>query len=148
MKFVLSMITLLSCLMFLAACMGPSSIEMKQHFQFSEELRLIMRRIDQLVHERELTDQQVEEVRQRQVDRLAVAVTKLIGATETLIENPSGAGLDKSEITQFSRLTGQLSDEVKNIREASKTGNANGLSQALQRLNAVCNACHEKYRPG
>ncbi len=129
---------------------GPSISDqdnkLKFHAIYSEELREIMRRMNQLVFEKELNELQKMEARVQHLRNLIDTVNELVVASESLTEALPGFELSHEEREIFYAMAKQLQIEANNIRKTAEETDYTYMDIAYQRLNDTCAACHELFR--
>lgn len=116
------------------------------HGIYSEKLKPIMLRLNQLVYEREMTALQVQEVREQQLRHLIDTVADLVKASEVLTDAVPGIELNKEDQVIFRSMARQLFGEAQNIEVLVEEKNYAALDPAYRRLNETCNACHNLFR--
>ena len=116
------------------------------HGIYSEQLKTIMLRMNQLVYEREMTALQVQEVRERHLRQLLDTIAELVRSAGTLTDAVPGIELSSEDQVVFRAMAAQLYREAQNIGVLVEEKNYNALEPAYQRLNETCNACHSLFR--
>ncbi|HON67441.1 MAG TPA: cytochrome c, partial [Phycisphaerae bacterium] len=56
--------------------------------------------------------------------------------------------LDATDRQQFIALARQLGNDAREVQIRARTGDAPAVQQAVNRMDATCNACHSLFRPG
>lgn len=116
------------------------------HGIYSERLKTIMLRMNQLVYEREMTALQVQEARDRQMQQLIDTVAELVKAAEVLTDAVPGIELNKNDQVIFRAMAHELFVESQNIVILVEEKNYTALDPAYQRMRETCNACHNLFR--
>jgi cytochrome c556 len=116
------------------------------HGIYSEKLKTIMLRMNQLVYEREMTALQVQEVREQHLQQLINTVSELVKASEVLTDAIPGIELSTEDQVIFRAMANQLYREAQNIGIMVEEKDYSALDSAYQRLNETCNACHGLFR--
>lgn len=120
--------------------------ELKFHAIYSENLRDIMHRMNQLVYEKELNELEKKEIRVQHLQSLLDTVNELVVASESLTEALPGFDLNKDEQDIFQAMAKQLQIEANNIRKIAEKTDHTNMELAYKRLNDTCAACHELFR--
>ena len=116
------------------------------HGIYSEQLKTVMMRMNQLVYEREMTALQVQDVRERHLRQLLDTVAELVKAADVLTDAVPGIELNKEDRVIFRAMARQLYLEAQNIGTLVEEKNYAALDPAYRRLNETCNACHSLFR--
>ena len=137
---------LLLILLYVVSAAGAEQQRPVLHGIYSEKLKTIMLRMNQLVYEREMTALQVEEVREQHLQQLIATVADLVKAAEVLTDAVPGIELNKEDQVIFRAMANQLYREAQNIGVMVEEKNYAALDPAYQHLNETCNACHSLFR--
>jgi hypothetical protein len=130
----------LVCLLLLSACQATDVTE-DTHFLVSDELRRIMQRMSLLIHERELTHQQVEDLRIQHAAAIVAVTDRLVAVTDTL--SVAGSGEGAAEFTELSR---RLRDEARSLGVVSRGGGtAAEIDGVFRRMESLCVRCHDRF---
>ena len=116
------------------------------HGIYSEKLRTIMLRMNQLVYEREMTALQVQEVREQHLKELISTISELVKAAEVLTDAVPGIELKEEDQVIFRAMANQLYREAQDIGSMVEEKDYSDLDPAYRRLNETCNACHSLFR--
>lgn len=129
------MIRLLFCCIFLATLTGCASAPASRHVQFGDEITSLMRRMDRLVYERELTEQQIEIQRREDAASLAESTRHLADAL-------ASRGRDKD----FGLFVTALRGHADRIEQRAGGDIPGTLWDSFTEIRQTCNACHESFR--
>lgn len=143
-------LVLFLCLAF-SACRTPvvpaaADATLASHYAHSEKLRATMLRIESLVHDRQFTQSEIDAIRMRQAHVLNERLVTLVNTTDELMESSSWSSLDATQQVVFRQLADLLRSQAIEIERVARTGSSRELEERFQRLNAVCDACHQLYR--
>lgn len=112
----------------------------------SNELRNVMRRINNLMHERNLTSQEMD-------SQQRLATTQVIDAAKGLDESIDGIiavmpslKLAPGEDTAFRSLAVKLRDDAYKLKFQAETHQLELIPATLERMSSTCNSCHALYR--
>ncbi len=111
----------------------------------SDDVRIIMRRLNVLAYEREYTELELEKLRARQIKLLALTAGELAQTAEQLPEDIQN-NLSREDQTTFRAMASQLYSESLRLEEAVEANDHNALNAGYQRLRETCNACHRLFR--
>lgn len=138
--------TLLLVLLLVISSGGAGQQRPALHGIYSEKLKTIMLRMNQLVYEREMTALQVQEQREQHLQQLIDTVADLVSAAEVLTDAVPGIELSKEDQVVFRAMANQLYREAQSIGVMVEEKNYSALDPAYRRLNETCNACHSLFR--
>lgn len=138
--------TVLLILLCVISTTGAGQQRPALHGIYSERLKTIMLRMNQLVYEREMTALQVQEARERNMRQLINTVAELVKAAEVLKDAVPGIELKKEDQVIFRAMAAQLNREAQNIGVLVQEKNYAALDPAYRHLNETCNACHSLFR--
>ena len=116
------------------------------HAISSQELRDIMRRMNQLVYEREMTALQTREMRTKRLKELIETVSDLVNSADKLTTALPGLNLNKEDQITFKAMARQLQDEAQNITRYAQDNDYISIDSVYQNLDDTCNACHRLFR--
>ena len=111
----------------------------------SNDVRIIMRRLNVLAYEREYTELELEKLRARQIKLLAQTAGELAQTAEQLPEDVQ-KDLSREDQTTFRAMANQLYSESLQLEEEAAANNYRALNECYQRLRETCNACHRLFR--
>lgn len=131
---------------FVIADAGSEQEQPALHGIYSEKLKTIMTRMNQLVYEREMTVLEVREIREQHLQQLIVTVMELVNTSEIMTDAIPGIELSIENRVIFRAMANQLYSEAQNIGVLLTDKNYDSLDPAYQRLNETCNACHSLFR--
>jgi cytochrome c556 len=137
---------LLLVLLLVVSISGAGQQRPALHGIYSEKLKTVMLRMNQLVFEREMTALQVLEEREQHLQQLIDAIADLVRAAEALTDAVPGIALIKEDQVVFRAMANQLYREAQAIGVMVEEKNYSALDPAYQRLNETCNACHSLFR--
>jgi hypothetical protein len=123
----------------------PSN-ELEFHVIYSEKLRVIMQRMNQLIYVKELSELRKEEIRTQNLDELVYAVNELGFAAIILTKALPGFNLTSEEKDIFQAISIQLQREAENIKIMFEENDYASMERSYKRLNDTCAACHELFR--
>jgi hypothetical protein len=112
----------------------------------SDELRLIMRRLNTLAYEREYTELQLQKLRTAQITLLVNTVVELIDTIDELPEVISATSLGEADRITFRALARRLLEETLSMRAHVRDGDEEALDDGYRRLQETCAACHRLFR--
>lgn len=122
----------------------PEKLEF--HVVYSEDLRDIMQRLNQLVYKKELSELHKEELRSQHLEDLVYTVNELGYAAIFLVEALPGFKLSTEEKDIFHAIAIQLQKQAENLKEMAEQNDTANMERSYKRLNDTCSACHELFR--
>ena len=123
-----------------------TSEKLEFHVVYSEKLRDIMQRLNQLVYKKELSRENKEALRTQHLEDLVYSVNELGFAAIMLREALPGFDLSTEEKDIFHAIAIQLQKEAENIKEMAEQNDTVNMERSYKRLNDTCSACHELFR--
>jgi len=112
----------------------------------SDRVRNIMRRLNSLSYEREITEPELQKIRIRQIKLLLEAADELVAAANESSEILSSNYLNKLDQATFKALANQLQTELKEIRKSARLNHVKQIRKGYQQLRNTCAACHQLFR--
>lgn len=122
--------------------MGAADI----HRVKSEQLQLIMRRMNSIIYERETTALDIDEERMRRAGDIAELLSKMSQEIADFAKTQTGTRLDKDEIEIFNQYVSELGGHGKAINEIAASERAKEFMPAMNKVVQTCNACHDRFR--
>jgi cytochrome c556 len=116
------------------------------HVVYSEKLRDIMQRMNQLVYKKELPQLERKDLRTQHLEDMVYTVNELGFAAIVLREALPGFDLNTEEKDIFHAITIQLQNEAENIKKMAEENDIANMERSYKRLNDTCSACHELFR--
>ena len=107
------------------------------HERQSEEIRLLMQRMQRLVFERELTDQEVAAQRRTQGDQLVEIAEDAARTLRTSVDDP-----------EMEPYILALTKRAREMRDLSSMPGKWEFSTEMDLLFDACNSCHTRFRDG
>ncbi len=120
--------------------------KLKFHVIYSENLRDIMQRMNELVYKKELSELNKKELLSQHLEDLVYTVNELGYAAIFLQEALPGFKLSTEEKDIFHAIAIQLQNEAENIKEMAEQNDTVNMERSYKRLNDTCSACHELFR--
>jgi hypothetical protein len=112
----------------------------------SEDIRKIMRRLNALAYEREYTELELDQIRDKNLRALAHAAEDLMEISEQLPEILPDNQLSYEEQVTFKAMARQLHNETLNLLNTGSTKNYSEIKSGYLRLQQTCAACHNLFR--
>ncbi|MCB1647604.1 MAG: cytochrome c [Pseudomonadales bacterium] len=121
----------------LLTCSACGTSPATPHALFSDDIAAMMKRIDRLAYERELTDQQIEAQRKAEAALLASSTRELADALENRGRN-----------AEFSPYITALRTHAVEIEAAATGRGTTSMAAVFDALNDTCQSCHHQFRVG
>lgn len=112
----------------------------------NQELRLLMARMNNLMFERNLTDQEMDKHRQEALGRVLAAANGLDQAVDGILAAEPKLRLDSGEDRVFRSLAVNLRGEAQTLKAQAEAQQTDDIPATLEKMTATCNACHELFR--
>lgn len=109
-------------------------------------LRELMDRINSLMFERFMTEQDLDKERRRQTRQIAEAAADLNAAVGGLLARLPELPLSDAERVAFRALAEKLRAQAGELQAQAEANRVDALSGNLERMSYTCNACHQLFR--
>ncbi|MCD2449649.1 cytochrome c [Methylicorpusculum oleiharenae] len=116
------------------------------HSIHDSQLRLMMDRMDTLMHERFMTETQLDSERRKYAQRIADSAQKLSQTVDTIISKMPGLTLTPSEQTTFLALANKLHDQTGQLYDLASRNRLEDINVRLHQINTTCISCHALFR--
>jgi len=116
------------------------------HAVYSDQLKSIMSRMNNLVFERELTALQIEELRAESLENLVSTVRELVLTAREMQETSPGTALATEDRITFEAMARQLLSTAETLGEEAQRADLTGMDLTFRRLNETCDTCHRLFR--
>jgi cytochrome c556 len=147
------LVMIVALLYSLFACSGtnkegqyPTRPELELHEAYSDELRSLMRRMDRLVHERELTAWDIDRIKKRRGEEINSIAANLVEVTDSLYRSSLSGKLREDEQREFLDLSQQLAIEAENVARVTRSGDSAEIANSYNRLEGICVSCHQQFQ--
>ena len=112
----------------------------------SNELRNVMRRINNLMQERNLTSQEMDSQQRVAASHVIAAAKALDESIDGILATMPSLKLAPGEDTAFRSLAGKLRDDAYQLKFQAEGHQLETIPATLERMNTTCNSCHALYR--
>lgn len=112
----------------------------------NQELRTVMNRINNLMHERNLTDLEMDKQRKEGLDAVLKAANGVEQALGGMVAAEPRLNLDAGERKVFHSLAANLNEEAKTLKAQTVAQQTDAIPATLEKMNTTCNSCHELFR--
>lgn len=116
------------------------------HSIHDSQLRLMMDRMDTLMHERFMTETQLDSERRKYAQRIADSAQKLSQTVDTIISKMPSLPLTPSEQTTFLALANKLHDQTGQLYDLASRNRLEDINVRLHQINTTCISCHALFR--
>jgi cytochrome c556 len=116
------------------------------HVVRSEELRVIMRRMEALVYDRIQSDLALDKERLRQAGELAATAGKLASTASAIFGASDYAALDDAARRRFDAFAAELQREAAELQRVAREGGFVASAAQFERMSHACAGCHSLYR--
>ncbi len=110
------------------------------------ELRELMDRMNGLMMERFMTEQEMDVERHRFAERIVESAKILSSTAEALVNKLPGFNLNTDEQSAFRNLAGKLKQQADSLETQAKNRRFNTISATLNQMRSTCMACHTLFR--
>ena len=112
----------------------------------SSELRELMDRMDILMHERFMTEQEVDMERRKYAKRIAAAAEKLSKTVDAIHQVLPSLNLNTDEKNTFQFLAHKLDDQARTLETQARLNQIDAIENTLNQISATCATCHSLFR--
>lgn len=112
----------------------------------SDELRQLMRRMNNLMNERNLTDQEMDDQRRHAVSQVLIATKGIDQAIAAILAAMPNLNLDPGEQKVFRSLAVNLRGETEKLQFQADAQQLDIMPATLERMSATCTSCHQLFR--
>jgi len=116
------------------------------HAVQDQELRVLMDRMNGLMMERFMTEQEMDVERDRFARQIIDASKTLSSTATAIVDKLPGLGLDDNAQKAFRTLAKKLGQQAKDLQTESENRRYNAMSATLHEMSATCMACHTLFR--
>ena len=111
-----------------------------------QELRELMGRMNSLMMERFMTEQEMDVERSRFARQIIDASKTLASTAKALLNKLPGLGLNAKEQSAFRMLAQKLEHQANSLQKQTQNRNFNAVSATLHDMTSTCMACHTLFR--
>lgn len=112
----------------------------------SNELRQLMNRMNALMFERNLTEQEMDSQRREVSSRVIAAANGVDRALDGVIAALPRLNLDEGEQKTFHALALNLRGEALKLKAQAEANQVDDIPATLEKINATCTSCHVLFR--
>ncbi|MGR8929154.1 MAG: hypothetical protein ACU836_00835 [Gammaproteobacteria bacterium] len=123
-----------------------SGVQPALHAVQDRELRDLMDRMNALMMERYMTEQEMDVQRARFADRIVEASGLLAGTADRLVSKLPELGLNDQEASAFRILADKLRQQATLLAKQAENRSYNAISRTLHEMTSTCMACHTLFR--
>lgn len=116
------------------------------HAVRDNQLRELMDRMDSLMQERFMTEQQLDQERRKYSRQIAETARYLSANIDAIIAGMPKLQLSAAEQTSFLALAGKLRQEVQQLQQQAEQNHIDAIPASLHEINTTCTACHALFR--
>ncbi|WFP48694.1 cytochrome c [Methylomonas sp. EFPC3] len=110
------------------------------------KLRELMDRMDSLMHERFMTETQIDAERRKYARQIAETAHSLSANVDAIIASLPGLNLTADEQTAFRALAAKLRSEMGLLQQQAESNRIDQISDNLHEINTTCTSCHALFR--
>jgi hypothetical protein len=112
----------------------------------SIQLRQLMNRMNNLMYETNLTEQEMDVQRRQVVSKVTNAAEGLDQAIDGILAAQTKLNLDPDDQKVFHSLAVHLRDEAHTLKAQALAHQVNEIPVTLEKISATCTSCHELFR--
>ncbi|WP_020483126.1 cytochrome c [Methylomonas sp. MK1] len=116
------------------------------HAVRDNRLHELMDRMDSLMQERFMTEQQLDVERRKYSRQIGEAARDLAANVETMIAQLPRLQLNAVEQTTFLALAGKLREEMRQLQQLAEQNHIDAIPDSLHEINTTCTSCHALFR--
>lgn len=110
------------------------------------KLRELMDRMDSLMHERFMTETQIDTQRRRYARQIAETAQSLSANVDAIIASLPGLSLTADEQIAFRALAAKLRSEMGLLQQQAESNRIDQINDNLHEINTTCTSCHALFR--
>ncbi len=112
----------------------------------NQELRVLMDRMNGLMMERFMTEQEMDIERERFARQIVETAKTLTSTASALMDISPSLGLDSEARNAFNALAKKLSEQAGSLEKHAENRRYNAISATLHEMSSTCMACHTLFR--
>lgn len=112
----------------------------------SDRLRQLMNRMNNLMYETNLTEQEMDSQRRQAVSQVVNAAEGLDQAIDGILAAQAKLNLDSGEQKVFYSLAAKLRDEAHSLKAQAQAHQVDEIPVTLEKISATCTSCHTLFR--
>ncbi|MDX8128534.1 hypothetical protein QLH52_14670 [Methylomonas sp. OY6] len=116
------------------------------HAVRDKRLHELMDRMNSLMQERFMTEQQLDVERRKYSRQIGEAARDLAATVEIMIARMPGLQLNAAEQTTFLALAGKLREEMRQLQQLAEQNHIDAIPDSLHEINTTCTSCHALFR--
>jgi len=116
------------------------------HAVRDKRLHELMDRMNSLMQERFMTEQQLDVERRKYSRQIGEAARDLAATVEIMIARMPGLQLNAGEQTTFLALAGKLREEMCRLQHLAEQNHIDAIPDSLHEINTTCTSCHALFR--
>lgn len=116
------------------------------HAVRDNQLRELMARMDSLMQERFMTEQQLDVERRKYSRQIGETARNLSANVGNIIAGMPGLQLNASEQTAFLALANKLREEAQQLQQLAEQNHIDAIPDSLHEINTTCTSCHALFR--
>lgn len=116
------------------------------HAVKDSQLRELMDRMDSLMHERFMTETEIDDERRKYSRRIADTALGLSKTVDAIIAKMPSLSLSAQERTAFLALADKLHHQTEHLRELATQNQIDAIDDSLHQINTTCTSCHALFR--
>ena len=116
------------------------------HAVQDRELRELMDRMNALMMERFMTEQEMDVERSRYAQHIVEAAKTLSSTAESLVNKLPGLGLNVNEQSAFRNLAQKLGQQANSLQNQAENQRFDAIFATLHQMRSTCMACHTLFR--
>lgn len=126
--------------------MGALNGQPALHAIQNQELRELMDRMNGLMMERFMTEQEMDIERERFARQIIESAKTLAATASQLIDILPSLGLNSESQNAFHTLAKKLSEQAGNLEKQAENRRYTAISATLHEMTSTCMACHTLFR--
>lgn len=145
-------------LLLLAACSNPAQhdhLAQDTHTQngqptlhaiHDDELHQLMLRMDSLMHERFMTETELDGQRRKYARQIADAALSLSQTVSAILAKMPTLALQPAEQSSFTSLASKLQQQTQQLHQLASQNHIDAIDDTLHQIKTTCTSCHALFR--
>lgn len=116
------------------------------HAIHDRQLRELMNRMDVLMHERFITETELDIERRKYATQIGNTATSLSDTVASIIGKLPSLSLQTSEQAVFLALANKLRQQAGELQQMARHNQIDAIDDHLRQINTTCSSCHALFR--
>lgn len=116
------------------------------HAVRDRQLRDLMDRMNSLMMERVMNEQELDVERRKQAKKIQQVADNLADTSSVILQRLPELNLHQDDQISFRALAGKLNQQAKQLKQQAERNAIDAIPATLEEMRATCTACHALFR--